>query len=105
MPTQSGADALRLIKKQIEAGRARIERRVQFGLEKEDLDEVDVWDAIIAADDGCIDSCGEDRDKPERTVVILRLPLDERDFYCKVSINLEVNHDPMVLSFKPWTSS
>jgi len=97
------AKALQLVKQQIRAGRARIERRVDRYLESEKLDADDVWQALNAAVPGDITDYSSEHQHPERMTLELGLKVegDNREFYCKVSVNVNVNHDPMVLSFKP----
>ncbi len=103
MSSLEAAKALELVKQQIRAGRARIARRVDYDLEREKLDPLDVWESLNAAEASDIFDYSPDHDYPERMALELRLNVegDNRDFYCKVTVNVNVNHDPMVLSFKP----
>lgn len=67
-------------------------------LDAEDLASLlgDVADAAIVKYEG-------DRDRPGRMVLILRIPMNAWDAYCKISLRPDVNPDPVVLSFHRWS--
>ena len=67
------------------------------GLDAQDLAVLlcEVADATIVTYEG-------DRDRPGRMVLILRIPLDAWDAYCKISLRPDMDHDPVVLSFHRW---
>lgn len=69
----------------------------------EKLDAEDLASLLGNVADAAIVTYEGDRDRPGRMVLILRIPMDAGDAYCKVSLRPDVDHDPVVLSFHRWS--
>ncbi len=68
------------------------------------FDPDDVYAVLVATDASCVRKIEADEQYPERTVIVMNLTASERSLYVKVSLNLQINHDVRVLSFKDWST-
>ena len=67
------------------------------------FDAEDLAAVLCDVPHGAIIKFEDDRDRPGRKVLILRIPMDSWDAYCKVSLRPDGDHDPVVLSFHRWS--
>lgn len=102
VPDHEPANILHLVQQQVRAGLAELAPKVDPELYALDMDEHDVWDAIIAATAAEIRKCEPDHSIASRVALVLRLPVADQSIYCKVTVNPEIDHSPRVLSFHPW---
>jgi len=69
----------------------------------EELDAEDLASLLCDVADTAIVKYEGDRDRPGKMVLILRIPMDTWDAYCKISLRPGADHDPVVLSFHRWS--
>jgi hypothetical protein len=94
--------AVHLVEMLVGAGKYRVMEGAAQSLQRLGHSKEDLEDCLTSIVEAEIADFAPDRDFPGKHILLLKHCCDADTLYVKVSVRLDVDHDPVVRSYHPW---